>query len=64
MTKKTYYIDENDWVYCEHDGKLYEYNYAQKNFILTDKPIDIMNFHEFSKNELEKNIKINEHLFK
>lgn len=64
MKKKTYYTDENDWVYCEFDGKLYEYNYSEKDFILTDKSVDLMTFHEFPEKELEENIKINEHLFK
>mgnify|MGYP003287312020 CR=1 FL=1 len=64
MNKRKYYTDENDWVYCEADGKLYEYNYAEKNFVLTDKSVDLMNFHEFPESELEKNIKINAHFFK
>lgn len=64
MSKKKYYIDDEDWVYCEVDGKLYEYNYAEKTFILTNKSADPMTFHEFPESELEENIKINEHFFK
>lgn len=64
MKKKKYYIDENDWVYCESDGKLYAYNYVEKTFVLTDKIVDIMTFHEFPESELKENIKINEHFFK
>ena len=64
MSKRKYYTDENDWVYCESDGKLYEYNYAEKNFVLTNKTIDLLNFHEFPESELNENIKINEHFFK
>lgn len=64
MNKRKYYTDENDWVYCEVDGKLYEYNYAEKNFVLTNKAIDLLNFHEFPESELNENIKINEHFFK
>ena len=64
MKKKKYYVDDNDWVYCESDGKLYEYNYAEKNFVLTNLSVDPMTFHEFTESELEEYIKINEHLFK
>ena len=64
MKKKKYYADDNDWVYCESDGRLYEYNYAEKNFVLTNLSVDPMTFHEFPESELEEYIKINEHLFK
>lgn len=64
MKKKIYYVDDSDWVYCEYDGKLYSYNYVEKTFILTDTPKDGMAFHEFPAKELEKYIKLNEHLFK
>lgn len=64
MNKKTYYVDDSDWVYCEYEGKLYAYNYVEKTFVLTDIPIDDMTFHEFPEKDLEKYIKLNEYLFK
>lgn len=63
MKKKTYYVDDSDWVYCEYDGKLYSYNYDKKDFILTDISIDGMGFHEFPEKDLDKYIKLNEYLF-
>lgn len=64
MKKKTYYLDGNDFVYCEMDGKLYAYNYVKKTFTLTDDVVDPMTFHSFPESELEESIKISEHLFK
>lgn len=61
---KKYYLDNDDYVFCEQDGKVYIYNYPKKSFVLTDMVVDPMTFHEFPEKELEKNIKLNEHLFK
>ncbi len=62
MSKK-YYLSDNDFVYCEEDGKLYAYHYVKKTFVPTDKTVDPMKFHEFPESELEESIKICEHLF-
>lgn len=64
MKKTKYYLKDNDFVFCEKDGKLYAYNYVDKTFNLTNEVVDPMTFHEFPESELEKNIKLNEYLFK
>ncbi len=59
----TYYVDENDFIFCEDKGKVYSYNYLSKSFVLTDKTVDLMNWHKFPESDLEKNIANSKHLF-
>ena len=61
--KKTYYLSDSDFVYCEDEDKVYIWNYAKKAFVLTDTVIDPMTFHEFPEKELKENIQINQHLY-
>ena len=63
VNKKTYYLSDNDFVYCEEEGSVYIWNYIKKGFILTDTVIDPMTFHEFPEKELEENIQLNQHLY-
>lgn len=48
------YLSDNDTIWAEIDGKVHIYNYEKKEFILCDRLIDVMKWHEFSASELKK----------
>ena len=49
-----YYLSDNDTIWAEIDGKVHIYNYEKKEFILCDRLIDVMKWHEFPARELKK----------
>ena len=49
-----YYLYDNDTIWAEIDGKVHIYNYEKKEFILCDRLIDVMKWHEFPARELKK----------
>ena len=51
-----YYIDESDFVWSVHHGKVYLYNYETNSFIPSKQGIDIMKWHEFPESEIETRI--------
>ena len=51
-----YYIDESDFVWAVHHGKVYLYNYETNSFIPSKQGIDIMKWHEFPESEIETRI--------
>ncbi len=49
-----YYLSDNDTIWAGIDGKVHIYNYEKKEFILCDRLIDVMKWHEFPASELKK----------
>lgn len=58
-----YYVDENDFIFCENRGKVYSYDYVKNSFVLADKNVNLIKWHEISKSDVEKNVENNKYLF-